>query len=329
MVPHAYLSALSTLELGVAYRVAEAAWSHTDPGRLPDDDSFLAAVARTTVAEWSAARPAVLRALGYAPHGLPHVPTWDAAGHLDLRAVRDAYSRTQAAVARETARSADLAAKRSAAGSAGAAARWHPDGKPMANAMRLPPAAHSLRSQSSQVFSAPAPAPTPQSAIQSAPEDVCAVLGDGARAMLAQAVADWRRKKALGMLEAAIARWAAAGLTSCPISKASELAAGEHATPARVQLLVESADQALAAAAAGGRRCNPVGIVIAGLGMSQAARGRPREVPLALEQRWSNTEATAVRMLEAQAAINARVASARTSISTFTPTGTTPAARST
>ena len=107
---------------------------------------------------------------------------------------------------------------------------------------------------------------------------------------------------------------AAAGLTSCPVSKASEMASGEHATPARVQLLVESADQAIAAARAGGRRCNPVGMVIAGLGMSQAARGRPREVPLFLAQRWAESEATAVRMLEAQSAINARVRSARSSI---------------
>ena len=330
IVAPVYLAALSALELGIAYRLAEAAWSYTTPGFLPDEDPFLAAVARITSAEWSAARPAVLRALGFAPHGPApagshHDPACAAAGHLDLQAVRSAYLAAAAAVASQAAKAADLSAKRRAAGSAGASARWQPDGKRMAIATALPPAAPSLRSLSSKVLSAPAPSPLPERAIQSAQEgDVCAVLGEGARAMLEHALAEWRRKKALGMLEAAIARWSAAGSTSCPVAKAGELASGQHATPARVQYLIESADSALAASAATGRRCNPVGLVIAGLGMSQATRGRPREVPLFIEQRWAGLEATAVRMLETQSAINARLASARAQM---TPTGTTPAVR--
>ncbi|MCK6475307.1 MAG: hypothetical protein L6Q35_00575 [Phycisphaerales bacterium] len=323
-----YMAALTTLELGAAYRIAEAAWSSDPAGTVPGDDTFLAAVARITSAEWSAAGPAVLRALGSAPHapapGSPHDPACGAAGHLVLQAVRSASDAARANVARSAARSDAIRAKRREAGAAGAAARWQRDGKPMANAIRLPSAAPSLRSLSSQVSSAPAPAPIPERAMQSAPEgDVCAVLGEGARALLDHAVRDWRRKKALGMLEAAIARWAAAGLTSCPVAKASEMASGEHATPARVQLLIESADQAIAQARASGRRCNPVGMVIAGLGMSQASRGRPREVPLFVVQRWAESEAAAVRMLEAQSAINARIQSARTSI--HQPAGREPA----
>lgn len=314
IISPAFLAALTTLELGVCYRLAETAWTSEVPGVLLAEDSFLAAVARTTPAEWQAARPAVFRALGYAPHdpapGSPHDPACGAAGHLVLQAVRRAFDATHADVAAKAARAADISAKRRAAGQVGASSRWQTDGKPMAIAMRLPSAAPSLRPVLTKVLSAPAPTPKPERAIQSAPEgDVCAVLGEGARALLEIETQAWRRKKALGLLQAAIARWAAAGLTTCPVTKASEMADGEHATPARVQYLVEDADAAIAREKATGRSCNPVGIVIGGLGQSERSRGRPREVPLQLEQHWAKVESETLRMLEAQAAINAKVRS--------------------
>lgn len=313
IISPAFMAALTALELGACYRLAEVAWASEVPGVLLDEDSFLQSVCRTTSAEWQACRPAVLRALGSAPHapapGSPHDPACGAAGHLVLQAVRSAFDATHAHVAQRAAKAADLSAKRREAGRAGAQSRWQTDGKPMAIAIGLPSAAPSLRPVLNQVLSAPAPSPKPERAIQSAPDrDVCAVLGEGARALLAERVADWQRQKSLGMLQVAIAKWAAAGATTCPVAKAAELAAGQHATPARVEFLIEDANGKLAAARAERRGCNPVGIVISGLGLA-AGRPRPVDVPLQVQARWDKTQAETLNILEAQAAINARVRS--------------------
>ncbi|HLO41673.1 MAG TPA: hypothetical protein VK176_11675 [Phycisphaerales bacterium] len=329
IIAPAFLAALTTLELGATHRLVEAAWQSEPAGQLPDEDTFLAAVARITPAEWSAAKPAVLRALGSAPHGTAHDPSCATAGHLVLQAVRSVYHATAANVAQESARAAEISAKRRAAGSAGAAARWQSDGKPMANAIHLPSAAPSLRSSSPALSLAPTlHRSTPQSANQGAQDgDVCAVLGEGARALLELKAQDWRRTKALGMLQTAIAKWAAAGLTNCPVHKAAEMASGEHATPARVEYLIQEADGLIATEKAKGRRCNPVGLVIAGLGQSERSGGRPREVPLFVVSKWAKTESETLRLLEAQAAIQAKTTAARAAVQPTTQTGTSPAFR--
>ncbi|MCC6429220.1 MAG: hypothetical protein IT435_20665 [Phycisphaerales bacterium] len=322
IIAPAFLAALTTLELGACLRLAETAWASEMPGVLLAEDSFLQAVCRTTPAEWTTAKAAVLRALGSAPHTAPESPH-DAAGaaaeHLVLQAVRSVYLATAADVDAKTAKAAEISAKRRAAGQAGASSRWQSDGKGMANAIGLLSAAHSLRPVFNQVSSALAPTPKPERAIQSAPEgDVCAVLGEGARALLEVETKAWRRKKALGLLQPAIARWAAAGLTTCPVSKASEIVAGEHATPARVQFLIEEADATIEREKTRKRSCNPVGIVIGGLGQSEKSRGIPREVPLQLEQHWATTEAATLKLLEAQAAINARLRTAQAQLGSST-----------
>lgn len=311
IIAPAFLAALGTLELGVCHRLAEAAWISDPVAVLPAEDSFLAAVARITPSEWSAHGPAALRALGSAPHGhapgSAHDPACGAAGHLVLQAVRSAFDATAANVAAKEARAAELSAKRREAGRAGAVSRWQTDGKPMAIAMALPSAAPSLRSSSPQVLSAPAPTLQPERKNQSAQEDVVAVLGERARALLSDKVDDWRRSKALGMLQQAISRWRESGLTSCPIGKASEIARGANVTPARVEYLIQDADAKILDARARGESCNPVGVVISGLGQSTTRRRPPVEVPIFVEEAWSKREAMTLSALEAQAAINARV----------------------
>jgi hypothetical protein len=117
------------------------------------------------------------------------------------------------------------------------------------------------------------------------------------------------------MLQEAIAKWRAAGVTDCPLSKASELAGLEHADPARVEYLIEEASGMIARAKASGRSCNPVGFLISGLGASQARRGRPAEVPIFVAERWARRQADSLRLLEAEAAIRARMVAARDVVS--------------
>lgn len=132
-----------------------------------------------------------------------------------------------------------------------------------------------------------------------------AQLGEGARAILAERVAAWRYERSLRMLQNAIARWREAGHTTCPTTKASELARGAHAHPARVESLIEAAD---AVVAAGRGRGNPVGVVIHGLDAGKQPHGRPAEITLFAAEKWAGLEASACRLMETQAAIHARLA---------------------
>lgn len=151
-------------------------------------------------------------------------------------------------------------------------------------------------------------------------EDVIAVLGEGARAILAEKVRAWRREKALRLLQEAIARWRTLEIdgrlvTTCPISKAQELAEGQYATPARVQAVIEDADGKIAHARSTRGTTNPVAVVIHGLGMSARSRGKPAAVPLFIETQWARIESETLKTLEAQASINARLAQARSVMS--------------
>ncbi|QQS08645.1 MAG: hypothetical protein IPK69_11750 [Phycisphaerales bacterium] len=132
-------------------------------------------------------------------------------------------------------------------------------------------------------------------------------MGEGARAILSEKVESWRRAQSLGMLQSAIARWRTAGFTSCPVTKASELSAGRYAEPARVDALIEEADALVVQAKTCGKRCNPVGFLIHGLGASDRSRGRPSEIPLFVSQKWSKLQASTLKTLEAQAALTAKL----------------------
>lgn len=140
------------------------------------------------------------------------------------------------------------------------------------------------------------------------------MLGEGAGAILAEKAAAWRRSQSLRLLQAAIADWRSRGLTTCPVSKAIELADGLHADPARVEFLIEEANGLVAAETARGRSCNPVGKVMHGLGESERSRGQPAAVPIFVAQRWATRQADTLRMLEAQASIDARLREARSAL---------------
>lgn len=298
---------LSTLEVGALYRLVRFAWRQDPPCSLPGEDSSLAMVARVTDEEWSRMRPRLLLALaatGCTP-----------GGRLLLQHARRVYDSLTSKA------QATSAAKRTA-GLAGARARWQTDGTCQAGAKQPPSpaiAAPSLRSSSPSV-SAPTLQRSFQSAIPSAQsersggEDVIAVLGEGARAILAERVSAWRREQSLRLLQDAIAKWRTAGLTTCPVTKANELAEGRHAEPARVEALIEEADAIIAQEKAKGRKCNPVGFVMHGLGESEKSRGRPAAIPLFVSERWSKLQASTLQLLEAQAALSAKLARARTAL---------------
>jgi len=313
LAPDGVLDSLSALELGAWYRLQRAAWAQPEPCTLPAEDSFLAMVARITVEEWEAARPRLLLALAASTDTAPPHAAAGGTGRLTLGYARRVYESLAS-------RALEVRRVKQAAGRAGAESRWRQgaDGSCMAAAKHVPSpaiAAPSLRSESS-LSSAPTLRRSNQSAKSERSEesDVLATVGAGARAILAEKTRDWRRKKSLALLEEAIPRWGREGFTSCPVSKAWELVEHESASPDRVEHLVQSADAMIARFKAGGsgRRPNPVGLLISGLGLS-GARRTPVDVPLILAQRWASLEAESVRAMESLAAVQARITSLRES----------------
>lgn len=301
----AIVDALGAAGLGALVRVVAFAWAQEPACTLPDDDSFLAAVARITDEEWAALRPRLLLALG-ATQTPPPATAGGNTGRLTLGHARRVYDAAADHAARTT-------ADRRAAGRAGARARWGGgSGPPMAGAietvapatktMARAIAAPALRSESSALS-----LPRSNRAQNSDPErsggDVIAQVGAGARAILAERVAAWRRDQSLRMLQRAIGRWREAGTATFPIQRASELAGGIHACPARVESLIEAADSLVA----GGKcRRGPVAVLIHGLDAGQEPHGKPAEISLFAAEKWARLEASACRMMEAQAAILAR-----------------------
>lgn len=305
----ALADALSAAEMGAMVRLVAHAWAQQPPCTVEDSETSLAMVARVSLEDWRRMRPRLLLTLG-ATQAPPPATAGGTPGRITLGHARRVYETLAT-------RATSTSAARRSAGLAGANARWHADGKCHANdgkchafAIAAPP----LRSESS--LSSPSLSLTrPKSADEyperEEPKSIVALLGDGARAILEQKLAEWRRVRSLEILQRAIVRWSAAGYTTCPATKASQLASSRHATPARVETIVENADAGIAA----GRVHSPVGIVIAGLGESARSRGVPAEVPLFVAERWARLEASAVRMMEAQAAVNARLAQASAAIS--------------
>lgn len=310
MIEPGVAEGLSTLEVGSLYRLVRFAWHQEDPCTLPDEDSSLAMVAGITSEDWRRLRPRLFLALaatGCTP-----------GGRLRLQHARRVFDD-------QASRASSTSAAKRAAGLAGARARWQQDGRRMADdgtchsrAMQVPSEAPSVRSERSSDRSSlalPLQRSSSQGAIPIAPlersgasgEEVIAIVGEGARAILTEKAEAWRRAQSLGMLQSAIAKWRAAGFTSCPVTKASELSAGRYAEPARVEALIEEADALVAQAKACGKRCNPVGFLIHGLGASERSRGRPSEIPLFVSQKWSKLQAATLKSLEAQAALHAKL----------------------
>lgn len=313
-----FVDGLSSLELGATARLIRAAWREDPACTLPGEDIALAVVARCTDDEWARIKPRVFAALD---------ATGGSSGE---RVVLGHARRVYDALAAHAAAQAE---QRRAAGRASAAARRGdpppPTDRPPGNG-RSTGVERALNERSTGVplRSAPALCLVPWSSALSHNRSssgaqiersersesdgrVIAAINSDVKAVLEQQVQAWRRRKARVILEDAIAKWRSAGLTNCPTTKAIELSGYPVATPARVDFLVTSAND-LISATPKGKPCtvNPIGVVIGGLGLSDKTRHRgPLDVPLVVVKRWQDAEAEAVRMLETQASINARVAS--------------------
>ena len=287
---------LTTLEVGALYRLVRFAWRQDPPCSLPAEEASLAMVARVTDEEWSRMRPRLLLALA-ATHTAPP-QAGGSTGRLLLGHTRRVYDRLAS-------KAAATAATKRAAGRAGAMARWQADGTCQAPAKHVPPlaiAAPSLRSPSSD--SAPPlrrSSPSGLNPSARAPESfeegssagarapaLVARLGRAAAMDLDAQVALWRRRQCLIILERAIEAWRAAKLTTCPTSKAQELADGEYSTPARVQSLLEEIADGLKREK--NRIRNPVAVLIGGLGLGEHAPARPAPVPMLVEDAWQKRE---------------------------------------
>lgn len=303
---------LSSMEIGAGLRLLRTGWRQDDPCTLPDEDAFLATVARITDEEWSRVRPRIFLALS-ATGGYP-------GGRVLLSRARRVYDTLSLAwdQKRSAGRASAAARARSSVGAPEPNGRSTTVERPL-NARSTTVAAPSLRS--SLPLALPLNRPTEQlnpGALQGA-QDVIALLGDGARAILDQKVEQWQLEKSLGMLQEAFSRWSKAGLTGVPLSKASELARCTHATPARVNYLIEDADGKIAHGKNTGRSVNPVGIVIHGLGESEASQGTPVPVPIFVTERWSRLQASTLQVMQAQAAISAKVNAAKTALGPSAP----------
>lgn len=145
--------------------------------------------------------------------------------------------------------------------------------------------------------------PNPSAPERSVFDDVSA----GARALLGCKRAAWRRRKMLEMLQPAFVSWNTAGITTCPVEKAVEIADLPAATPARVQFLLEDIAAKIARPRPGGSESNPVALLIWGLGDSQKSKGRPRDVPRSYTDRWAAEESQAVGLMNAQGRMSSNV----------------------
>lgn len=297
------VASMDAMTLGAFVRLLSYAWQQEPPCSLPADEGLLAFVARTTApGEWERVRPVILLAFSPNPnHQLPDPVNGD-------------RTRLVNAVARGI--FDQIAAERqsvSEAQRAKANARWKkpPDaggmpaaspGMPVAS-IRHP--APSVRFDSSlsldrsiQTNESPRSSERPESE-----GNVIAQLGDRARAIGDERIADWKRRQVLDLLQKAIVGWRNLGLTDYPISSAGRLASGEWSEPARVEAVLED----IAGQIAAKRMRNPVGYLLCGLGLAENSKRvlRPAEIPLQLAQKWAAAEASHRKTLEAVSAIQA------------------------
>jgi len=323
LAPPGVVASFHTHELGAFYRLARFAWSSEPPCTLPDDGTRLAAIVGCSQEQLAELWPRIL--LAVEPfHG----------GRLLLPAAERIHRELSARQAR-----------RSAAGTKAILTRWgklpgdDPGGGHDRGTGRIRRESESNSDASPRLQSSRSSALSLQRSShpddsQSAQTGIIGVLSAGARAVAEDRVARWRRDRCREMIEKAVAAWTAAGYADPGFGpgKISELLDGPHTTPARVETLVSEASYLVEVHRAGKseRRPRPLGLLIAGLGLStdhRTGRARPpRPVALVASERWAKAEADALRTSEALAAIQARAAAiARGAPSTSTPT-TKPAA---
>lgn len=294
------IDGLSASELGAVIRLARAAWFAQNPCTLPADDSFLAMVARITSEEFAASKARILLALCATP-GLRGETYLFGAARRAFDAANSAATQTAERRRLQTASATQAAAeKRRSRPTIDSPSRTR-DGsvtEPLRSTARSSLDSSALSLNRSQ----------PQSANQSAQSarDVIAVMGERARAIVPELADRWRREHALAMLQRAFADWAARGLTNAPIRKASELAESKNADPARVEWLIEDANAKIVLGQKMKKPCNPVGVLIHGLGESEKNGFKPCDVPIFVSERWAKRKADALKLLEAQASLHAK-----------------------
>ncbi len=175
------------------------------------------------------------------------------------------------------------------------------------------PALGSQRSPGSEAL--PLQRSTQTNSNSSAPErDVFDEVSAGAGALVESKCNAWRRQKMLEMLQPAFIRWNATGITTCPVEKALEIADLPGATPARVQFLLDDIESKIASPRPGGGKSNPIALLIWGLGDSQSAMGRPRDVPRSYTDRWAQEESQALGLRRAQDRLKSTFNSVRSQV---------------
>lgn len=291
--PAGVVASMDAPTLGAFVRLLSHAWKQEPPCSLPADDALLAVIARTPArSDWDRVKPVIL--LAFTPDQLP-------GGTRLVNAVaRGIFDQLAAEAASASERN-----------SRNAAARWqarHREKDPPGDASRMrlasdshatgirPASAPSVRSESLRSELAPA---LPRSFHESKSErsegagaqDVVASLSERARAQADQRLADWKVEQSRSILEKALSGWIAAGATSFPISRVSELARGPHSSPDRVQSVTEDASARLASAKASGQSFNVIGWVIKGLGLNRNGHVRPAAVPMQVSLEWQRREA--------------------------------------
>ena len=327
------LETLSTLEVGVVWRLLRTAWMRR--GSLPGDERTLAAVAGVDLQTWAALAPRVLWCLG-----------WN--GAMCAHAAR--------AIETLERRQSDLRAVKAAAGRAGATRRWGPP--PAAeDASRGPtrvpmagdstchaPAMHVLSGaipeQPRPVFGAPpyrvraqrsalertdldtnqerSSAPNCQNPNGQSPNgqdgvgvvEVVGAIHAGLDATVQARLTEWRRQRSREMLEAAARRWLAEGRIQAKggrdkhdidLAFVIRIAGHPNVTPALMQIAIQRADECRAASC--------LGYVCNALGASRG--GKPLEPYLsdqAVLDRWKQLEDKQVSAEKAKAAVSNVVA---------------------
>ena len=333
------LETLSTLEVGVVWRLLRTAWMRR--GSLPGDERTLAAVAGVDLQTWAALAPRVLWCLG-----------WN--GAMCAHAAR--------AIETLERRQSDLRAVKAAAGKAGATRRWGPSAEDSKEATRgprgLPMAGDStcharamhvlsgaIPEQPRPVFEAPtyrvraqrsalertdldmnqerSSAQSCQNPNRQNPNgqnpneqdavgvvEVVGAIHAGLDATVQARLTEWRRQRSREMLEAAARRWLAEGRIQAKGGRDKQdidlafvirIAGHPNVTPALMQIAIQRADECRAASC--------LGYVCNALGASRG--GKPLDPYLsdqAVLDRWKQLEDKQVSAEKAKAAVSNVVA---------------------
>lgn len=297
--PEGVVAGFGAAALGAFVRLLSRSWREDPPCTLPDDDVTLALFSRTSPEEWASIKPAIC--LAFAPTDQLPDPKTGNRNRLVNAVARGIFDQ----LAAKAAEFSELQARKSRA-------RWgdppDPGGMPpgsrrVSDGSRRD-SAPSVRSESPSLslrrssLTNESPRPIAQGEER---EEICARLGEGARAIEEQRIREWKRACSLELLQNAIAAWNAAGLSGFPIARAGELADGPHSTPERIDSVLADIYGRIKS---GGCK-NPGGYLLCGLGLAEDRKGRVRPAPVSMfaEKTWREKEAAKRKTLEMVAAV--------------------------